>query len=142
MEGATKSKSSTCSKCGMYALKVSRSSYLDNHLSESVHAWIIGIIYGWLSVHNIGPFRPSPGGGRGKKLVNLQNVVFLHQMFLEVQNLTTTYGKAFKLKPCWLSCHNIGSQGPCLCLEDNILIVSKEQVGTSSPLPGFVGEGH
>ena len=27
-------------------------------------------------------------------------------------------------------------------LEDNILIVSKVPVGTSSPLPGFVGEGH
>ena len=99
MDGATGSKSSTCSKSGMSALKLSRSSYLDNHLSESFHAWIKGTMYGWLSVHNIGPLGPCPGGGRGQKLVNLQNVVFLHQMFLEFHILTTTYGKTFKLKP-------------------------------------------
>ena len=84
VDGATGSKSSTCSKCGMSALKFSRSSYLDNHLSESIHAWIKGIIYGWLSVHNIGTLGPCPDGGRVQKLVNLQNAVFLHQMFLEV----------------------------------------------------------
>ena len=99
VDGATGSKSSTCSKCGMSALKFSRSSYLDNHLSESIHAWIKGTIYGWLSVHNIEPLGPCPVGGKGHKIVNLQNVVFLHQMFLEVHILTTTYGKAFKLKP-------------------------------------------
>ena len=37
MDGATGFKSSTCSKCGMSALKFSRSSYLDNLLSESIH---------------------------------------------------------------------------------------------------------
>ena len=99
VDGATGSKSSICSKCGMSALKFSRSSYLDNRLSESIHAWTKGTIYGWLSVHNIGPLGPCPGGGRGQKLVNLQNVVFLHQMFLEVHILTATYGKAFKLMP-------------------------------------------
>ena len=78
VDGATGSKSSTCSKCGMSVLKFSRSSYLDNHLSESIHAWTTGILYGWLSLHNIGPLGPCPGGGRGQKLVNLQNVVFLH----------------------------------------------------------------
>ena len=83
----------------MSALKFSRSSYLDNHLSESFNVWIKGTMYGWLSVHNIGPLGPSPGGGRGQKLVNLQNVVFLHQMFLEFHILTTTYDKAFKPKP-------------------------------------------
>ena len=36
-DGATGSKSSTCSKCGLSGLKVSRSLYLDNHLSERVH---------------------------------------------------------------------------------------------------------
>ena len=99
MDGATGSKSSACSKCGMSALKFSRSSYLDRHLPESNHAWIIGTIYGWLSVHNIGILGPCPGGGRGQKVVNLQIVVFLRQMFLEVNILTTTYGKVFKLKP-------------------------------------------
>ena len=66
MDGATESKSSICSKCGMYALNVSRGSYLDKHLSESIHAWIKGTIYGWLSVHNSGPLGPCPGGGRGQ----------------------------------------------------------------------------
>ena len=42
MDGATWSKSSTCSKCGMSVLKFSRSSYLDSHLSESIHAWTKG----------------------------------------------------------------------------------------------------
>ena len=98
MDWATGSKSSTCSKCGMSALKFSRSSYLDKHLPESIHAWIKGTIYGWLSVHNIGTLGPCPGSGRGQELVNLQNVVFLRQMFLEVHILTTTYGKAFELK--------------------------------------------
>ena len=99
MDGATGSKSSTCSKCRMSALNISISSYLDKHLSESIPAWIKGTIYGWLSVHNIGILGPCPGGGRGQKLINLQNLVFLRQMFLEVHILTTTYGKAFKLKP-------------------------------------------
>ena len=40
------------------------------------------------------PPGPCPGGGRGQKLVNLQNVVFLRQMFLEVHILTTTHGKS------------------------------------------------
>ena len=94
MDGATGSKSSTCSKCGMSALKFSRSSYLDNHLSESIHAWIKGTIYGLLSVHNIGPPGPCPGGCRGQTLVNLQNVVFLRQMLLEFHILTITHGKS------------------------------------------------
>ena len=39
VDGATGSKSSTCSKCGRSVLNFSRSSYLDNHLiSESIHA--------------------------------------------------------------------------------------------------------
>ena len=76
-DGATGSKSSTCSKCGMSALKFPRSSYLDNHLSESIHAWIKGTIYGWLKVHNIGSLGPCPGGGRGQKLVNLPKYGFL-----------------------------------------------------------------
>ena len=94
MDGATGSKSSTFSKCGMSALKFSRSLYLDNHLSESIHAWIKGTIYGWVSVHNIGPLGPCPGCGRGQKLVNFQNVVCLCQLFLEVHILTTTHGKS------------------------------------------------
>ena len=78
MDGATGSKSSTSSKCGMSVLKFSRISYLGNHLSESIHAWTKGSLYGWLSLNNIGPLGPCPDGGRGEKLVNLQNVVFLH----------------------------------------------------------------
>ena len=58
-------------------LKFSRSSYLDN-LSECIHAWTKGTLKGWLSLHNIGPLGPCPCGGSGQKLVNLQNVVFLH----------------------------------------------------------------
>ena len=77
VDGATGSKSSTCSKCGISVLKFSRSSYLDNHLSESIHTWTKGTLKGWLSLHNIGPLGPCPGGGRGQKLVDLQNVVFL-----------------------------------------------------------------
>ena len=60
VDEATGSKSSTCSTCGMSALKFSRSSYFDNNLSESIHVWIKGNIYGWLSVHNIGPVGPCP----------------------------------------------------------------------------------
>ena len=59
VDGATASKSSTCSKYDMSALKFSRSLYLDNHLSESIHAWIKGTIYGWLSLHNIDPWVPA-----------------------------------------------------------------------------------
>ena len=44
VDGATGSKSSTCSKCGMSALKFYRSSYLDNHLSESIPAWTKGTL--------------------------------------------------------------------------------------------------
>ena len=44
VDGATGSKSSMCSKCGMSALKFSRSSYLDNQLSESIHAWTKGTL--------------------------------------------------------------------------------------------------
>ena len=77
MDGATESRSSTCSKCGMSVFKFSSSSYLYNHLSESIHAWTKGTLYVWLSLHNIGSLGPCPGGGIGQKLVNLQNVVFL-----------------------------------------------------------------
>ena len=66
-------------KCGISGLKVSRSSYLDNHLSESIHARTKGTLLGWLSFHNIGPRGPCPGCARGQKLVNLQNMVFLRQ---------------------------------------------------------------
>ena len=99
VDGAKGSKSSTYSKCGMSALQFSRSSYLENHLSENIHAWAKGTVKGWLSLHTIGPLCPCPGGGRGQKLVNLQNVVFMRQMFLEVHILTATYRKAFKLGP-------------------------------------------
>ena len=44
MDGATGSKSSTCSKCGLSVLKFYRSSYLDNHLSESIYAWAKGTL--------------------------------------------------------------------------------------------------
>ena len=77
VDGATGSKSSTCSKCGMSVLKLSRSLFLDNHLSERIDAWTKGTLKGWLSLHNIGPLGPCPCCGRGQKLVNLQNVVFL-----------------------------------------------------------------
>ena len=43
-KGVTGSKSSTCSKCGISELKFSRSSYLDNHLSESIHTWTKGTL--------------------------------------------------------------------------------------------------
>ena len=98
-KGATGSKSSSCSKCGISGLKFSRSSYLDNHLSKSIHTWSKGTLYGWLSFHNIGPLCPCPDGARGQKLDNLQNVVFVSQRFLEVHILTSTFRKAFKLGP-------------------------------------------
>ena len=93
------SKSSTCSKCGISGLNFSRSSYLDNHLSESIHTRIKGTLYGWLSLNNIGPLGSCPGGARDQKLENLQNVVFVRQRFLEVHILTSTYRKEFKLGP-------------------------------------------
>ena len=44
VDGAIGSKSSTCLKCGMSVLKFSRSSYLDNRFSESIHAWTKGTL--------------------------------------------------------------------------------------------------
>ena len=61
----------------MPVLKFSGSSYLNNNLSESIHAWTMDTLLGWLSLHNIRPLGPCPGGGRCQKLVNLQNMVFL-----------------------------------------------------------------
>ena len=44
--------------------------------------------------------RVLPGDrARGQNVVHLQNVVFLIQSFLEVHILTTTYQKAFILRP-------------------------------------------
>ena len=117
VDGATGSKSSTCSKCGMSVLKFSRCSYLDSHLSESIHAWTKGS----LSLHNIGPLGPCPGGSRGQKLVNLQNVVFLRLNVSRSPYLDKHLSKSIQtwtigtLKG-WISFHNIGSQGPCLGL--------------------------
>ena len=39
-------------------LKFSRSLYLDNLLSESIHTWTIGTLWGWLSFHDIRPQGP------------------------------------------------------------------------------------
>ena len=47
----------------------------------------------------LGPGSTSGGGARGKNLAHLQNVVFLHQSFLEVHILTTSYQKVFILGP-------------------------------------------
>ena len=37
------------------ASKFSRSQYLDNHLSESIHTWTINALYDWLSFHKLDP---------------------------------------------------------------------------------------
>ena len=47
----------------MFALKFSRSPYLDNHLSEGIHTWTICTLRGWLSFHAIGPQGLYPGTG-------------------------------------------------------------------------------
>ena len=56
----------------MSAVKFSRSSYIDNHFPESIHAWTKGTLYGLLKLHNIGPLALCPGGVKGQKLVNLK----------------------------------------------------------------------
>ena len=84
----------------MFALKFSRSPYLDNHLSEGIHTWTI-----CTSCEAGFPFMPSHQrvharglGLQGPNLVHVQNAVFLGKRFLEVHTLTTTYQKAFILK--------------------------------------------
>ena len=72
----------------MSVLNFSRSSYLDNHLSESIHAWTKG----WLSMHNTDPLGLCPVGGRGQKPVNLKNVVFLRLKFSSVHACGWGYG--------------------------------------------------
>ena len=42
-----------------------RESFLDNHLSESIHTCTIDTLYGKLSFHDIGPQCPCCGGGVG-----------------------------------------------------------------------------
>ena len=52
------------------------------------------------------------GGARRKKLVHVQNKVFLCQSFLEVHILTNTYQKPFILRtkvPCRVDFHSITS---------------------------------
>ena len=49
-------------------LKFSRSLYLDNHSSESIHTWTIDALYGWLSFHDIRPQGPCQGVGLEVKI--------------------------------------------------------------------------
>ena len=42
--------------------------YLDNYLSEILHTWTIGTLYGKLSFHDIGSQGPCPGMGLQVKI--------------------------------------------------------------------------
>ena len=59
--GRTRSRSFSRSRSTL--LKFSRSLYLDNQLSESIHTWTIGTLKGLLSFHDIGPQGPCQGVG-------------------------------------------------------------------------------
>ena len=81
------SKSSTCSKCGISVSKFSRGPYLDKHLSETIHSLTIGTL-------------------------QVLQVVFLLQNYLEVYILTNIYQKAFihsPYVPCRVLFHSITS---------------------------------
>ena len=83
---------------GLSASKFPGSPCLDNHLSESFYTWTICSLQDLLCIYDIRPM--SVGRARGQNEVNLQNVVFLLQSFLEAHTiLTTTYQKAFILRP-------------------------------------------
>ena len=81
-----------------------RQSFLEVHILTTSHhrAFILGPkVPCSVGLHSVTLDQGSMFGcgARGQNLVHLQNVVFLHQSFLEVHILTTTNQKAFILGP-------------------------------------------
>ena len=50
------------------ASTISRSPYIDNHLSESIQTWTMDALYDCLSFHEFGPQGPCPGMGLDVKI--------------------------------------------------------------------------
>ena len=77
--------------------RTKKSPYLDNHISESIHTWIIGTLLGWLSFHDIG-LQGLHAGGWGwvsKYSTSSKCCISVSTFSRSTCFLMTTYQKAF-----------------------------------------------